>query len=288
VPLFGAGLILGVLVTVWQIVTKNLPAEDVTNQVTWTSSVQSVATISSTGLATGVGRGVTTISAAGVNGAIVGTATLTVINGPSGKVAAAQSHDLTSLTIIPSGHTVHGIGEPAQFVAIGHFTGTPATQDMTLQVSWSSSDAQVATIDSSGLTIGANLGSTTITAVGKSSSEAIIPATATLQELNDGNGTNLPLLAVRKVGAGSGTVTSEPPGIICSSGAACTGNFTPGSTVTLIAAPNQGVFGGWSANCTPVVPDPNSCASELGISSCTCRITLGNNESVGAIFNLSD
>jgi hypothetical protein len=53
--------------------------QDLTNSATWTSSIPSVATISSTGLATGVTAGATTIQAA--SGAIQGSTSLTITAG---------------------------------------------------------------------------------------------------------------------------------------------------------------------------------------------------------------
>jgi subtilisin family serine protease len=56
-------------------------------------------------------------------------------------------------------------------------------------------------------------------------------------------------LTVSKTGTGSGTLTSEPPGIIC--GASCGAVFAPGTTVQLVATPAHGSsFGGWSGACT--------------------------------------
>ena len=54
-----------------------------------------------------------------------------------------------------------------------------------------------------------------------------------------------PMLIVAKSGTGSGTVTSDPPGIDC--GAACTSGFTQGTVVTLTAAAGPfSTFDGWS------------------------------------------
>jgi hypothetical protein len=67
--------------------------QDLTNSATWTSSVPSVATISSTGLATGVAAGTTTIQA--TTGSIYGTTTLTVTATGNFTISASP----TSLTI---------------------------------------------------------------------------------------------------------------------------------------------------------------------------------------------
>src|SRR5450631_2790128 len=59
------------------------PSQNVTNSVSWSSSDTSVATISSTGVATGLSSGSTTITAStsGFGGLISGTATITVTGG---------------------------------------------------------------------------------------------------------------------------------------------------------------------------------------------------------------
>lgn len=261
--------------------------QDVTNQVTWSSSALSVATVSSTGLATGVSEGTTTITAAGVNGAIVGTATLTVGNG------TGPTHNLTSLTIIPANgvQQVNLVGETAQYIAIGNFTGSPANQDMTNQVAWSSSDVRVATIDAGGLATAVGScpsgGTTTITAIATLSNGGVITGTSNLTVGSCGTN-NLPSLTIYEFGQGTGMVVSSPGGIDCGSGAGCTGHFVLGAVVTLTASPSTGaVFGGFSANCVPVVPDPSSCNKESDVRSCTCKLPMTDNATVGAIFNLA-
>jgi hypothetical protein len=248
--------------------------QTLTTQVTWSSSVNTVATVNSSGLATGVSTGTTTITAIGGNGSIQGQATLTV------GTATGGSHNLTSLTVIPAPfmQTVNQIGETAQYIAIGTFTGTPATEDLTNQVSWTSSDVRIATINSAGLATavgdcGGGMQVTNITAIAPPSTGGAV-GTSNLT-LGTCGTNNLPTLTVYEVGQGTGTVTSVPIGIDCTSGAGCTGHFVLGTQVTLTAVPAPGsVFSGWSANC---VPDNQP----------TCSITMPNNETVGAIFNLA-
>jgi hypothetical protein len=83
---------------------------------------------------------------------------------------------------------------------------------------------------------------------------------------------NLPAhaLTVTRTGAGTGTVTSAPPGIDC--GADCEQSYWLGTPVTLTAAPAAGsVFGGWAGDCTGTAP--------------TCQLTIAQARSVTATFN---
>src|SRR5215831_7419092 len=78
-------------------------------------------------------------------------------------------------------------------------------------------------------------------------------------------------LAVVKMGAGSGTVTSTPAGITC--GATCSASFPSGTAVTLTAGPASGsTFTGWSGG---------GC-SGTG----TCTVTLTAATTVTAGFDL--
>lgn len=61
------------------------------------------------------------------------------------------------------------------------------------------------------------------------------------------------VLAVTKAGTGTGTVQSLPAGIDC--GSTCSASFPDGSTVTLIANPdNASTFAGWEGACTGTSP----------------------------------
>jgi Bacterial Ig-like domain (group 2) len=115
--------------------------EDVTSSplVKWTSSVPSIATVTSTGLAQGVSVGSTTITAELTNpdGSVV-TATSAV----SVSLTAAPE-PLLSLSIIPSSISVGNLQATGQFLAIGTFSTAPYVRDLTNTVTWLSSTPNV-------------------------------------------------------------------------------------------------------------------------------------------------
>ncbi|MGD1107386.1 MAG: Ig-like domain-containing protein [Terracidiphilus sp.] len=137
--------------------------QDLTDSATWTSSVPGVATISPTGVATGVSAGTTTITASinGYTGVVSASATLTVSGG--GGVAPGSS--VVSLAVIPSAQSVAVPTQTAQFLAIGT-TSTGQTVNVTNAVAWSSSSQQIATIGATtGLATALGQGTVTITAL---------------------------------------------------------------------------------------------------------------------------
>jgi len=94
---------------------------NVTDQCTWTSSVPGVATVNSSGLATGVAAGTTTITATinGYTGTLSTTATVTVTGTNTGIGTVSG---ITALNIIPGSQSVTYPGETSQFIAIGTAT----------------------------------------------------------------------------------------------------------------------------------------------------------------------
>lgn len=128
---------------------SNGSTADVSTAVTWRSSNTTVATISATGLATGHTIGSTNITAL-FQGILSNQAILNVIN------------PLVSITVAPASASIHA-GGTQPFTATGHFAdGT--TANITTSVNWTSSNATVATIDTSGLATGHAAGSSQITA----------------------------------------------------------------------------------------------------------------------------
>jgi uncharacterized protein YjdB len=127
--------------------------QNLTGSVTWTSSPASIATISNAsptkGLATGVSPGSAFITA--------------LFAGPSGNATlAVTSATLTSIAITPADPTI-ALDDTQQFTATGTFSDN-STEDLTDQVTWSSSDVSVATMKADGLASTAGIGTTNITA----------------------------------------------------------------------------------------------------------------------------
>src|SRR5207247_1863723 len=92
--------------------------------------------------------------------------------------------------------------------------------------------------------------------------------TCTASFAGSGSGSLVATLSVVKFGAGSGTVTSNPPGIDC--GATCSAVYDRGTTVALTATPAPGsIFGGWngcSADGTVRLDGDKQCTAIFGLS----------------------
>ena len=119
--------------------------QDLTGQVTWSTNPVSggAVTVSTGGLATANFVGNTTAIA--TLGTISGQTTLTV-----------TSAQLVSIVVTPANKTVPR-GLTQQMTATGQFTDT-STQDLTKQVTWSTSPTGYATVDSNGLLTATNPG----------------------------------------------------------------------------------------------------------------------------------
>jgi hypothetical protein len=123
--------------------------QDITASATWSSSSPNIAAVNSSGLATGLLAGATTVSAS--SGLVTGSAVLTV-----------NSPVPVSLMIAPANPTVF-VGAPQQFTATLIFSDG-SSMDVTTAVSWSSSSPAVASVSSTGLAAGLAGGSSTLQA----------------------------------------------------------------------------------------------------------------------------
>ena len=122
---------------------------DISNQVTWNSDTTATATISSTGLGSGVAAGTANISA-----------TLDGITSPNVLLTVEA---VTSIAVAPSSPANLSVGGGQQFTATATFTdGT--TEDITSQVTWASDNTAIAQIDLTGSATGIAAGTANITA----------------------------------------------------------------------------------------------------------------------------
>jgi uncharacterized protein YjdB len=235
--------------------------QDISGDVTWTSSNTAAVTVASNGVATGVSTGMSTITAACTNSSVCGSisATATV------TVTAAV---LQSITITPASATV-GTWQTLQFTATGTYSDS-STQDITSQVNWASGNTSVITISNAspfnGLASGIAAGSANITAVLGSVTSSAVTANAanltttltasvsdlvlsvtglTLGSTASGQAraitiTNTGTLAATNVTVSSsslpqGTVMTSTCGSTLSAGSSCRLSVTPGATPSAAA-----------------------------------------------------
>ncbi len=205
----------------------------------------------------------------------------------AGMSSCAHEQQLTSITIQPGTENFGApdvpvsanAGSSVQLRALGRYIHPPSEKDITSQVTWFSNTPDIATVDSSGLltatglACGGSLVSATVTTnkgtSNRDSSGAIVTGYMTANVICF-SATAGPSLTVTFSGAGSGTVTSSPPGLGCAS--TCSANFPSGTVVTLTASPTgTSTFGGW-AGCDTLAGQ-------------ACTVNLTSNRSVAVTFN---
>jgi hypothetical protein len=201
--------------------------------------------------------------------------------------SCARSQQLEGITISPSGFTYFSPAAPnapqtpIQLTAYGSFIHPPQTKNITSQVTWTSDQAIVADVSSSGgLTAGTACGTANITATyatdGNANGNLIVGfMTVTVEgPASEGcpTGTATQNLTVSvSNGAADGTITSTPSGIDC--GPTCAATFPAASVVTLTAVPVAGHnFLGYQSGCT-------------SISGSTCSVTMDSDVTVTASFD---
>ncbi len=122
---------------------------DITPGAAWTVDKPNIATVSSTGLITGVSVGTAKITA-------------TYERGEAFTFATVTSGTLQSITVTPANQATT-VGATTNYVATGNYSdGT--TQVITTSVTWSSTNVNVATVTQAGQATGVSKGTTTIQA----------------------------------------------------------------------------------------------------------------------------
>ena len=162
--------------------TSSGSTEDLTGQVKWNSSSTAVATITSGGLATGVGKGTAAITAIATNpdkSVATATSTFTVLEG--------NSEPITAISITPGSQSLSALGQSGQLIALATSGGTGFQQDVTNspQLQWISNIPSVATVTSgkstgNGLVKGTGAGTAAITAQWTNPDGTIVSNTATV------------------------------------------------------------------------------------------------------------
>jgi uncharacterized protein YjdB len=292
---------------------------DVTSssQITWSSSIPTIATVSASGLAEGVSAGSTTITAELTNpdGSVVsGTATVAIS-------LTAAPEPLLSLTIIPNSVTAGAIGDTAQFLAIGTYATAPYVRDLTnsSDLAWISTEPNYFPVNSNtggnsgasaGIVTAMTNGSTVIiaeatnpvdktiqTATATFSCPLILPNLtgnpptpgscnqaqnqlfSTLTVYNEGLNTSNWVITASSATGTADVIHCGPGWPLANGGSVCSATYPLGTIVTLTAPAQSGVsFGGWSTNCLA-----QGTVSSTGPN--TCTVTLTTNDTVGAIFN---
>lgn len=229
--------------------------QNITGTVNWSSSQPAVATIGNSsplqGLAQGVSKGTTTITAS--SDGVSATTSLNVTDATG-----------TQLVIAPANFTLP-LDTSHQFTATATFTdGT--TQDVTGVVAWSSSSSSIATVTVSGLATAKSLGTTNISAAFEGLSTST-PMTV--------NASNLSSISIQPA---NGNIAQGTKALV-----SATGTFSDGSTHNL----TQMVT--WSSSDSTIATfgTTKSQVSGLRPGSVTITATLGS-VTASAPFNVTN
>jgi uncharacterized protein YjdB len=289
---------------------------DETGTVTWNSSNTSVVTIGTQGigtpgLATAVGAGSSTITATYTNAdgsKIVATASF--------SAALGQSQEpLLSINVVPGDATVSNKGMTTQFLAFGTYSATPTVRDITNEVTWVTTNIEVASVGTGGVQgesagLATSMGytgnsviyaldtktnpdgtvvlSNPVTFTCKDSTAQIClqtvphPQFATLTVFIAGENTT-PGYVTAPSDTGIADLIHCGPGWTGAGGQVCTGTYEVGSTIVLTESFPSGStsFGGWSSGDGVAGVQ---CQEANLLTSTTCTVTLTGDTSIGAIF----
>jgi uncharacterized protein YjdB len=209
--------------------------------ITWSSSDVTVATIGSSGTATGQSPGVVSITA--TSGSVSASASLVV-----------ESSTLTSIQVTPANSGVP-VGIQSQFTAIGVFANGD-TQNLTSSVTWTSSAPSIATVSNSGGSLGVVTG--------------VQAGTATISAAFGGQ-VGSASVTVKNVTLTAIAVTPSSPSIILGNSQqfTATGTFSDNSSFNLTFQAN------WSSS-TPTVAtiDAHGLASSVTSGTSTIQASL--------------
>lgn len=123
------------------------------SEVTWTSSAPGTASVSASGLVSGVAAGTSTILA--IKGTIQGSATVTV---------NASAAILNSITLNPAAGVTLNVGQTADFTATANWSDGTSTTPYDSSVTWTTNLPNVATVNAAGVVTAVAAGSAVLTA----------------------------------------------------------------------------------------------------------------------------
>jgi trimeric autotransporter adhesin len=139
--------------------------ENITDDVSWTTDLPELASVTSTGLATAANDfvGLTNVKATaqGEFGVVWDSAPLTV---STDCTTSSSATVLSGLKILPGDQKLGMIGDTTKLVAVGHYSTSPWSRDLSEQAKWTSSNPEVATVTAGGLVTAVGAGEATITA----------------------------------------------------------------------------------------------------------------------------
>jgi hypothetical protein len=213
---------------------------EITNSVQWSVVNPSIATITSSGIATAIAPGKTIITAS--SDGLTASSDITVTSSSGSGAGSGAPY----INITPGTATETFLGETTQFIATGSLTGG-ASQSLASQVQWSSSNIQVGTITATGLATAVGSGTTTITA---QSGGTIATATMTVTISGSSSNTSINLIP----GAASTSFVGETTQFIA------LGNLGSGTTIQDLTSSVN-----WSSSDVSVATiDKNGLATIIG------------------------
>ena len=137
-------------------------------EVTWSSSDAAVATVDESGLATAVGNGTASVTASS--------------GGQSASALLTVAQMVAEIGVSPTADTLAALGDTVRFVAEARDASGHAVAGA--EVTWSSSDAAVATVDESGLATAVGNGTASVTASsGGQSASALLTVAQMVAEI---------------------------------------------------------------------------------------------------------
>lgn len=173
----------------------------ITRTLTWATSDPAIATVNASGLVTGVAAGTATITATVQT--VSGSATVTVTGSGGGGGGGGTTYTVTIAGISSSPLE---IGGTVQLTA----TVTDATgQVVNVTVSWTTSDANIATVDATGLVTAIGPGTATITATAGTGT-ASVSVRVVGESTETGNNMSWPVVFADGIGLLGSAVATDP------------------------------------------------------------------------------